>query len=748
MYKRTIIVFFTIIAGLADVTAATHLDDDFNGYATTAGLQNKWGLSWKRAGVTTFSRTLDPSNGEGGSNAALWVDDITYIGGLPPLVRSPYLQNITQSSVKVMWGSNEPAGKVFWGSTVGNYPNSTPSVTFKDNNGVYVHTATISGLTAGETVYYYVEDGANGNIGENDDTYHATSAPASGTPFRLIVYSDSQASWKKITHHGQVISAMIPHNPDVILNCGDLAYDGLLSYFNDNFFSNAAPIQKNTAIYPAPGNHDVRVLAANRTNWDADIKNWRDLFDLPKNTKNNTEDYYYFDYADVRFIALNSVTTNYNNGNVYYNTTRNQLMKDWLRETLAATTQTWKIVYFHHQAFTDFVSDQGWDALFEQYGVQMVFFGHGHTYYPTHKNGVMYTMNGGGGGPLHEVPWWGFYDYYVPGAFREHHFVQVDISSEKLAVNVYNENGVLRHSYMLDTGGNLTNNVATPPQEAVDNFELYVDGNDFSEDWEWYGGVNGGTLNRYFDIGGASGNSHVIRTEFSFSSGDSNPYGYAGLGGLWRWEDYTGLKLWVKGSQSGAGHNFEIRILEGSGEDKFKYSIPISGLDTNGQYIYPQFSDFVWYGDGGRPAANGKLDLDRIVAFFVGAGFTGTATSSGASTIFVDDITAVINPPSRTGLDFALPGKFTLHQNYPNPFNSTTAIQYDLPKSANVQLIVYDIFGREIISLVNSRSDAGYHNVQWDGRNMIGGKVPPGIYVYQIKTEGGTSSRKLLKCYK
>ncbi|NOY95800.1 MAG: T9SS type A sorting domain-containing protein [Chlorobi bacterium] len=887
MYKRTIIVFLTIIVGLANVTAATHLDDNFNGYATTAGLQNKWDLSWKRTGVTTFSRTLNSSNGEGGSNAmemyidispgtspetglgvkwepciygitgyntasgsqtdltsytgvrlwlkpgavsgdtgvyfklnliedepygteekwmspkvylsnlnpageyvyfdfndfyqyyttsneamqrniikvsylflacdsqttqrttaTLWVDDITYIGGTPSLVRSPYLQNVTQSSVKVMWGSYEPAGKVFWGSTVGNYPNSTSSVAFKDNNGVYVHTATISGLTAGETVYYYVEDGSNGFTGIDNPDYHATSAPASGTPFRFVVYSDNQASWKGVTHHGQVISAMIPHAPDVILNCGDLAYDGLLPKFNDNFFSHAAPIQRNTAIYPAPGNHDVRVLAANRTDWNTDIKNWRDLFDLPKNTKNNTEDYYYFDYGDVRFIALNSVTTNYNNGNVYYDTTRNKLMKEWLGETLAATTQPWKIVYFHQQAFLDYVYDQGWDALFEQYGVQMVFFGHGHTYYPTHRNGVMYTMAGGGGGPLHEVTWWGFYDYYVPGAFREHHFVQVDISSDKLAVNVYNENGVLRHSYDLDTGGNLTNNVATPPQEEVDNFELYVDADDFLEDWGWYGGVNGGTLNRYFDTGGASGKSNVIRTEFSFSPGNTNPYGYAGLGGLWRWEGYTGLKLWVKGSQSGTGHNFEIRILEGGGQDKFKYSIPISSLSPTGGYIYPQFNDFVWYGDGGQPAANGKLDLDRIVSFFVGAGFTGTASGSGASTIYVDDITAVVNPPSKTSLDFAVPDKFALHQNYPNPFNQVTTIQYNTPKAANVQLIIYDILGREITSLVNSRLDAGIHNVQWDGRDKFGKKVFPGIYVYLIKAGGFTSSRKLLKCYK
>ena len=82
-----------------------------------------------------------------------------------------------------------------------------------------------------------------------------------------------------------------------------------------------------------------------------------------------------------------------------------------------------------------------------------------------------------------------------------------------------------------------------------------------------------------------------------------------------------------------------------------------------------------------------------------------------------------------------IPVKFSLSQNYPNPFNPTMKIIYSLPKTSRVLLIVYDIFGREIVRLVDGEKHAGYHQVVWDGRNNQGNPVASGIYIYQIIAE-------------
>ncbi|MFQ5769956.1 MAG: choice-of-anchor D domain-containing protein, partial [bacterium] len=80
----------------------------------------------------------------------------------------------------------------------------------------------------------------------------------------------------------------------------------------------------------------------------------------------------------------------------------------------------------------------------------------------------------------------------------------------------------------------------------------------------------------------------------------------------------------------------------------------------------------------------------------------------------------------------SIPKDFALLQNYPNPFNPTTKIRYDLPKRAKVTLKIYDILGSEVATLVDSEQEAGYHSVDWDGRNSAGVAAASGIYFYRL----------------
>jgi hypothetical protein len=74
-----------------------------------------------------------------------------------------------------------------------------------------------------------------------------------------------------------------------------------------------------------------------------------------------------------------------------------------------------------------------------------------------------------------------------------------------------------------------------------------------------------------------------------------------------------------------------------------------------------------------------------------------------------------------------LPENLTLFQNYPNPFNPVTTIRFDLPKSGEVQLVVYDILGRKVATLLNKKMPAGRYELNWDAKNC-----PSGLYFYRL----------------
>ncbi|MBD3342909.1 MAG: T9SS type A sorting domain-containing protein, partial [Candidatus Lokiarchaeota archaeon] len=80
----------------------------------------------------------------------------------------------------------------------------------------------------------------------------------------------------------------------------------------------------------------------------------------------------------------------------------------------------------------------------------------------------------------------------------------------------------------------------------------------------------------------------------------------------------------------------------------------------------------------------------------------------------------------------------------PNPFNSQTMITYDLPRNESANLKIYDILGKEVITLINERKPAGIHRIIWNGQNNEGGDVTSGIYFICLNTERILQVRKVL----
>jgi hypothetical protein len=95
------------------------------------------------------------------------------------------------------------------------------------------------------------------------------------------------------------------------------------------------------------------------------------------------------------------------------------------------------------------------------------------------------------------------------------------------------------------------------------------------------------------------------------------------------------------------------------------------------------------------------------------------------------------------GINDAAPAAFALSQNYPNPFNPSTMISYSLPKSTQVSVVVYDLLGNKVKTLVNEAADAGSYEVVWNATNDLGVQVPSGNYILKMVAGDFTQTRKM-----
>ncbi len=102
------------------------------------------------------------------------------------------------------------------------------------------------------------------------------------------------------------------------------------------------------------------------------------------------------------------------------------------------------------------------------------------------------------------------------------------------------------------------------------------------------------------------------------------------------------------------------------------------------------------------------------------------------------------NPPLHVEDEFlVIPPKISL-SNYPNPFNPETTIHFTLPERTIVELVIYNIKGHKIRTLLQDIREAGEHRIIWNGQDERGRVVPSGVYLYQLITDRETISRKMI----
>ncbi|MBP3193230.1 N-acetylmuramoyl-L-alanine amidase [Natronogracilivirgula saccharolytica] len=162
----------------------------------------------------------------------------------------------------------------------------------------------------------------------------------------------------------------------------------------------------------------------------------------------------------------------------------------------------------------------------------------------------------------------------------------------------------------------------------------------------------------------------------------------------------------------------------------------ITGVDENSTDVYVHYrspADLRLTGDSEGDQALAGSYMAAVTTDIFGNERNDRAPYKGAW----ESLDAVLTDAEDERLADA-PAEFQLKQNYPNPFNPDTQIRFDLPEDADVRLVVYDVTGQRITTLVNEQMSAGSHTVRFDASGLASG-----VYIYRIVAGDFVQSRQM-----
>jgi hypothetical protein len=297
------------------------------------------------------------------------------------VTRGPYLQMGTPTSVVVRWRTDAPTdSRVRYGNAPGNL------ASFTDNSAVTTeHEVSVTGLSADTLFYYSVGSTAAVQAGDDADHFFVTFPPAGApAPTRVWVLGDSGTQNSSQTAvRNAYYNATGTRHTDLWLMLGDNAYNnGTDSEYQGAVFNMYSAMLRKSVVFPTLGNHDTAGSTA-----FVDTYPYFNIFTLPRNGESGglpsgTEHYYSFDFGNIHFVCLDSMTAS---------RSPTGAMATWLQNDLAATTRDWIIAFWHHPPYTkgSHNSDseteliqmrQNMLPILEAGGVDVVLTGHSHSY--------------------------------------------------------------------------------------------------------------------------------------------------------------------------------------------------------------------------------------------------------------------------------------------------------------------------------------------------------------------------------
>jgi Icc-related predicted phosphoesterase len=363
----------------------------------------------------------------------------------PRFVIAPYVQFATQTSIKVLWETNfKGSSLVEFGEAQLNSGKAILNRNTASSEYSFMHELELSGLKA-ETNYFY----RVASVSEGGDTLYSAVIPfqtavKDSSAYAFTIFGDSQSNpvtWGKITQLARA------ERPNFSLHVGDLVGFGYLKHeWVNDFFAPSHHFMKQTPMYTILGNHEH------------DAAYYYQYFANPA-----PEYYYSFRYGNAEFFMLD--TNHYQDSSTE--------MYSWLEHALAKSTATWKFVAHHHPPYSSDMDDFG-DTnkeasefgdletrelipLYEKYGVDMVFFGHIHTYERTwpinnskvvEENGVIYLNLGGAGGGLEQAS--PMRTWFSNKVKTTHHFASIVVNGNTLEYRAIDDNGNVFDNFVLN----------------------------------------------------------------------------------------------------------------------------------------------------------------------------------------------------------------------------------------------------------------------------------------------------------
>jgi len=152
-----------------------------------------------------------------------------------------------------------------------------------------------------------------------------------------------------------------------------------------------------------------------------------------------------------------------------------------------------------------------------------------------------------------------------------------------------------------------------------------------------------------------------------------------------------------------------------------------TGLGSNTPAVHFDGDGNLYGSIGGGMAPNDLIVIDKTTGAGTVIGPIGFTAVAGMSSRLNRVVLDVSTPPT------GIPEDYSLAQNYPNPFNPRTSVHYSVPQRSVVTIKVYDLLGREIVTLVNEDKAPGYYSTQWNSRNSSGVQSASGVYLYRME---------------
>ncbi|MBV6478427.1 MAG: hypothetical protein HGGPFJEG_01182 [Ignavibacteria bacterium] len=175
----------------------------------------------------------------------------------------------------------------------------------------------------------------------------------------------------------------------------------------------------------------------------------------------------------------------------------------------------------------------------------------------------------------------------------------------------------------------------------------------------------------------------------------------------------------------GTGTTYDYVYLQISTDGGFNWNqITPPWQGTNNAWFHEQFN-----------LSNYRTDSVKI-RFHLSSYNVCGATADGW---FIDDVTIREFMTGVTIINSSTPDKYALNQNYPNPFNPTTNIKFAIPKKSFVRLLIYDLLGKEVATLVNEELNAGSYQADWNASGY-----PSGVYFYRIQEDDFVQTRSMV----